>query len=68
MDLKDKRVRLKLSQLRLARRAGVSRFKLCLYELGEGTLNPREIALLESAIAEETRRVKRMLGEVEGKM
>jgi predicted transcriptional regulator len=65
MSIRERRVRLKLSQLKLAHCAGVSRFKLCLYELGQGTLSTEEIARLEAAIAREAQRLRYALVELE---
>jgi predicted transcriptional regulator len=56
-DLKDLRKRLSLSQLRLARISGVSRFNIALAELGDRPLRPDEAAKIDSAIQREAARL-----------
>jgi hypothetical protein len=68
-DLKARRGELRISQSRLAKLAGVSRFKICLYELGEGGLAAEEQARVEQALREEAERIhataRRYLGAIE---
>ena len=43
MNLRADRTALGISQSSLARMSGVSRFKICTFELGSGALNPDEL-------------------------
>ena len=65
MDTRTSRTKVKLSQSRLARLAGVSRFKLVLYELGEGTLTREEEERIRHAIRDEAGRIRNSLRELE---
>src|SRR5437899_2603810 len=62
LNLRSRRRALRISQLRLARLAGVSRFKICIYELGDGSLTSDEHGIVISktfggwALIEEERR------------
>jgi predicted transcriptional regulator len=58
MDLKDLRRKLKISQTRLAQMSEVSRFKIALYELGEGTLSADECSRIVEALRSEARRIQ----------
>jgi predicted transcriptional regulator len=54
--LRHTRVALGLSQSRLARLSGVSRFKICTYELGDGALPaPERTRICEALLAEAER-------------
>ena len=53
-----------LSQIGLARRAGVSRFRLYLAEAGTLELRPDEMVAINRAIAPELERVERIASEV----
>jgi len=57
MDLRTYRLSIGISQSRLARLSGVSRFKLCVYELGSGTLTPGELLRIKRALETETARL-----------
>lgn len=57
MDLKALRNRLRISQTRLAQLSDVGRFKIALYELGEGKLTDEEESRIESALRDEARRI-----------
>jgi transcriptional regulator with XRE-family HTH domain len=57
MDLRAYRLSLGISQSRLARLSGVSRFKLCVYELGSGSLTPEELTRIKGAFEHETARL-----------
>jgi predicted transcriptional regulator len=58
MDLRSHRTALRLSQSKLARLSGVSRFKICLYELGDGALTPNEQDRIEQALLVEAERLR----------
>jgi hypothetical protein len=47
-----------MSQTRLARRASVSRFKLCMFELGDGTLTADEEGRISQALQAEADRLR----------
>ena len=50
MDLKANRLLLRLSQSELARLSGVTRFKICLHELGDKRLGERDEAAVKVAL------------------
>jgi len=56
-DLRIRRTAPRISQSRLARLSGVSRFKICLHELGDKTLSTQDIARVSSALQQEARRL-----------
>lgn len=47
-----------MSQSRLARLSGVSRFRLCTYELGGGSLSPEDLNRLQEALQAEAERLR----------
>jgi predicted transcriptional regulator len=57
MDLKTRRSALHLSQSRLARLSGVSRFKICLHELGDKALSAPDMARVGPAIQQEAQKL-----------
>jgi predicted transcriptional regulator len=57
MDLRARRTALHLSQSRLARLSGVSRFKICLHEMGDKTLSAQDLERVETAIRREAQRL-----------
>jgi predicted transcriptional regulator len=57
-QLRPHRVALGLSQTRLARLANVSRFKICLFELGDGKLTTEEQDRIRTALRAEARRLR----------
>jgi transcriptional regulator with XRE-family HTH domain len=57
IDIRSYREALRLSQSRLARISGVSRFKICTYELGEGRLSSDEQKQIRSALQAEADRL-----------
>jgi predicted transcriptional regulator len=57
-DLKKLRELVNLSQCKLARISGVSRFKICLFELGNGSLTPDESGRIEAAIRAEAESIR----------
>jgi len=65
MNVKESRVIVKLSQSKLARLSGVSRFKIVSYELGEGNLSPSEIELIRDALYSEAARIRMSLVDLE---
>jgi predicted transcriptional regulator len=56
-QLRTNREALGLSQSRLARLAGVSRFKICLFELGDGKLTDAELSKIRIALQAEMDRL-----------
>ena len=65
MNLRGTRLFLRISQSRLARLSGVSRFKICLYELGDGSLSEEEQRRIRRALHAETDRLRRLPENVE---
>jgi len=57
-NVRFNRIALGLSQSRLARLSGVSRFKICSYELGDGALRPDEQLRLQEALFAEAERLR----------
>lgn len=58
MDLREKRKKAgKLSQIDLARKSGVSRFRISLAESGNIVLREDELAAIELALAREVNRL-----------
>lgn len=64
MDLKARRSELRLSQSQLARLSGVSRFKICLHELGDRPLTDEEVARLRHAMGQELSRLAAALSTI----
>lgn len=56
-NMTARRKALKMSQLRLAREANVSRWKICLEELGEPSLTSEELLRIDNVLREELRKV-----------
>jgi DNA-binding XRE family transcriptional regulator len=54
------RISLGISQSRLARLSGVSRFKICTYELGDGSLSPEQQTRIREALQAEAERLRRI--------
>ena len=54
--LRDRRKRLNLSQLRLSRLSQVSRYKIVLFELGDGSLSGEQLARVERTLEHEVGR------------
>ena len=57
MNLRADRSALGISQSRLARLSGVSRFKICTFELGSGALATDELDRIEGALRAEAERL-----------
>jgi predicted transcriptional regulator len=64
MNLKTNRTVLRISQARLARLANVSRFKISLYELGDGALTPDEFLRIKEALQAEANRLRHLAIEL----
>jgi transcriptional regulator with XRE-family HTH domain len=60
MNLKTNRTALRISQSRLARKANVSRFKISMYELGDGNLTPDELLRIQEALQAEANRLRNL--------
>jgi predicted transcriptional regulator len=59
-ELRTHREALGISQSRLARLAGVSRFKICLFELGDGKLTSEEQDRIRAALRTEAQRLRNL--------
>ena len=64
-DLRTYRTALELSQSKLARLSGVSRYKVCTYELGDGFLTPEEQARIREALQAECERLRKISAQFE---
>jgi len=64
VDLKARRSELRLSQSQLARLSGVSRFKICLHELGDRLLTDEEVARVQHAMGQELSRLAAALSTI----
>jgi predicted transcriptional regulator len=58
VNLRSSRQSLGISQSKLARISGVSRFKICTFELGGGSLNPQECERIRTALEAEAGRIR----------
>ena len=56
---------LRISQIRLARLSGVSRFKICTFELGDSSLSPDEQERIRRALEAEAERVRSISVEID---
>jgi transcriptional regulator with XRE-family HTH domain len=65
MNLRAHRISLGLSQSRLARRSGVSRFKICTNELGGGSLTAEEESRIREAFRAEADRLRRISADID---
>lgn len=65
MNLRAHRSALGISQSRLARLAGVSRFKICTFELGGGSLSPDEQVLILKALHAEAERLRSIPAQID---
>jgi len=57
-NLRGSRIALGVSQSKLARLSGVSRFKICLFELGDGSLSSDERNRIRVALQAELERLR----------
>jgi predicted transcriptional regulator len=64
-QLRTHREALGISQSRLARPAGVSRFKICLFEIGDGKLTEDELTKIRAALNGEIQRLQRLSATVD---
>jgi predicted transcriptional regulator len=64
MDLRSHRTALRLSQSKLARLSGVSRFKICTSELGDGTLSLDDQVRILHALRAEAERLRAVAVEI----
>lgn len=64
MELKTLRTKVRISQTRLAHESGVSRFKVALYELGQGTLTPDESSRIMNALRNEAQRIQQETSDI----
>jgi predicted transcriptional regulator len=58
VTLRSRRESLGISQSKLSRISGVSRFKICMFELGGGSLSPEECQRLKTAFEAEAARIR----------
>jgi len=58
INLRSRRESLGISQSKLARISGVSRFKICTFELGGGSLNSQECQRIRTALEAEAGRIR----------
>jgi predicted transcriptional regulator len=65
MNLRSNRAELGVSQSRLARLSGVSRFRICLFELGDAPLTVEEQARIIEALRTETDRLRNVAIQVD---
>jgi predicted transcriptional regulator len=63
IDLRSHRESFGLSQSKLARLSGVSRFKICNFELGSGSLTADEDRRIRFALASEAARLRSVVSE-----
>ena len=62
---RDHRIALGISQSKLARLSGVSRFKICTYELGDTTLTADEQNRIQEAFRTEASRLRNISIRIE---
>lgn len=58
INLRSRRESLGISQSKLARVSGVSRFKICMFELGGGLLSEHECQRIKTALEAEAARIR----------
>ena len=58
MNIRPERRKLHISQPRLAKLAGVSRYKICLHEIGDAELSSQELRRIEAALRKEAGRLR----------
>ena len=64
MYFRANRLALKLSQSELARLSGVSRFKICTFELGDASLTTEEQRRIAAALTSEAARLRSVVAQV----
>ena len=65
MNLRADRSALGISQSKLARLSGVSRFKICTFELGSGALNPNELNRIKRVFCAEAERLRTISRQID---
>jgi predicted transcriptional regulator len=65
MNLRVDRSALGISQSRLARLSGVSRFKICTFELGSGALTNDELDRIRTALRAEADRLRSISRQID---
>jgi predicted transcriptional regulator len=65
MNLRSHRSAIGISQSRLARISGVSRFKICTYELGDGLLTVDEQDRIREALQAEATRLRSIPDQID---
>jgi predicted transcriptional regulator len=65
MNLRADRSALGISQSRLARMSGVSRFKICTFELGSGALKEDELDRIKTALLAEADRLRTVSRQID---
>ena len=65
LNLRTHRNVLGISQSRLARLSEVSRFKICMFELGSGGLTPDEHLRIKKALETESARLRSVAVEID---
>jgi len=63
--LREHRITLGISQSKLARLSGVSRFKICTHELGDVALTANEQNRIQEAVRAEASRLRRVSTEIQ---
>jgi hypothetical protein len=64
-DLKANRLAVKFSQSELARRSGVPRLKICLFELGDGKLTAEEQCRIRESLQSEAERLRNISVQID---
>ena len=64
-ELRSQREALRISQSKLARLSGVSRFKICTYELGDAAMSPDEQRQIREALQAEAERLRAITVQIE---
>ena len=64
-NLLSRRNLLRISQNRVARLSGVSRYKICLFERGDGDLDAAEVERIRQALRVEADRLRRITQDVD---
>jgi transcriptional regulator with XRE-family HTH domain len=62
---REYRIALGISQSKLARLSNVSRFKICTYELGSGSLSPEELGRIRDALESEADRLRDVSAQID---
>jgi predicted transcriptional regulator len=65
MNLRSNRLALGISQSKLARLSGVSRFKICLFELGDSALSGDDQERIRRALQAEAERVRNISVQID---